>query len=911
MPSARAHSRAPIEHASPGSVRRLQFAGTFVLALVALVCALLLAVRFVAFPQIESHRSAIAAYLSKRIGQTVEIDAIATGWDGWNPRLSIRGVRVSDGAGRRATPLLELPRVDLIVSWTSLPLFELRLRELVIDGPRLSVRRDVRGRLRIAGIAIEPDQRDDDAAFTDWLLRQREIVVQNALIIWDDELRNAPQLVLDQVQFRLERSPGHHRFGLTGTPPADLAAPLDLRGDIANLDPADWQRVQGRFYVRLDYADVAAWREWLPLPLPVESGKGALRLWIDAAGGQPREITADVELADVEARLESDLPPLGLDHFAGRIHWKLEARQRSLLARALTLRTRDGAVLSPTDLTLVLDADETGRVSAGRLAFPRLDLAPLATVAAHLPLPAKARHDLTRLAPRGRLVDGKLAWEGSPEAPRAFSASGAFERLGVNALELFPGADGVSGRFDATESHGSLKLASHAMTLALPRVFTDPLAFESVSGTVRWQRDADALSVSIGDLAFANAHATGTASGTWRSLPAGPGAIDLRAQLGRVAAENLHRYLPIRLNEHVRDWVRRALVKGTVSDAQLVLKGNLADFPFVQGKRGQFLVTAKAQGATLDYAEGWPVISDIDADLRFEGARMVIDAARGRTLDAPIGRTRAEIADMADPRPVLRISGDTSAATSEFLAFIARSPVAEWTAHFADRAQASGQGRLALKFDLPLKAPEDTKLDAAFAFSDNQLRVGTLPPLTRLSGNLAFTEAGLTANDITGEIFGGPVRLQVAGSGNRLRVNAAGTASVAGVRTGALAEAPLADRVSGTFDYTLVVNARPVAATWVLESTLKGVAVDLPAPLGKSAEQVSPLRVERRAGAPPRSDDIIAVDYGGIARLQLRGAPDARFDRALLLLGKAVERPAEAERTGLWIRANLPALERR
>jgi uncharacterized protein YhdP len=151
--------------------------------------------------------------------------------------------------------------------------------------------------LRIAGIEIDPAQATDALPLTDWILRQREIVIRDALIIWDDDLRNAPQLVLDRVQFRLENSFGHHRFGLKGTPPAELAAPLDLRGDLAFGSMKDWQDAQGQLFVRLDYADVAAWREWLPLPAQIETGTGAMRLWFQFAQQEAREIVADVELA--------------------------------------------------------------------------------------------------------------------------------------------------------------------------------------------------------------------------------------------------------------------------------------------------------------------------------------------------------------------------------------------------------------------------------------------------------------------------------------------------------------------------------------------------------------------------------------------------------------------------------------
>jgi len=47
----------------------------------------------------------------------------------------------------------------------------------------------------------------------------------------------------------------------------------DLRADVVGASLKDVQALRGKLYLRLDYADVAAWREWLPLPAGIESGK--------------------------------------------------------------------------------------------------------------------------------------------------------------------------------------------------------------------------------------------------------------------------------------------------------------------------------------------------------------------------------------------------------------------------------------------------------------------------------------------------------------------------------------------------------------------------------------------------------------------------------------------------------------
>jgi uncharacterized protein (TIGR02099 family) len=905
MRSVRDSSGVPLGPTPLRAVRLQRLAGTLVLWAVGFIFALLLVVRFVVLPQVELRRADIAAALSQKIGQPVEIDAIATGWDGWNPKLSIRGLRFRNHADRAAEPLLDLPRVDLIVSWTSLPLLDFRLRELIVDEPKLSVRRDAAGRIRIAGIALDPDRRADDAALSDWLLRQRQIVVRNALITWDDELRHAPQLVLDQVQFRLEHSFGHHRFGLTGTPPAELAAPVDLRGDIVGLVPSDLEKVDGRFYLRLDYADVAAWREWLTLPLPVESGKGALRLWTEMAQGQPREVTADLELSDVDTRLAPDLPALELDDLSGRIGWKHDGGRREIFTKALRFRATDGTELMPTDFTFVHDDATATRPAEGKLSFARLELAPLTAVAAHLPLPDGVRRDLARFAPRGTLKDGKYAWQGQADAPLKFTASGAFDRLGVNAQDIFPGANGVSGSFDADEAKGTLKLASQNASLSLPRVFADPIELDSASGGVRWERGGDAWQVTLNDLAFANGHAAGTAAGAWRSLAAGPGAIDLKAHLTRANVEQLYHYLPLHTHPAVREWLKRALQKGTSNDVRIVVNGNLAEFPFAQGKGGQFLMTMKGQGGVLDYAAQWPPLSEVEADLAFDGTRFTLDATSAKILGATISHTHAEIADLRDPNAVLKVNGEAAGPTAEFLAFIAQSPVAEWTGRFTDGAQAIGNGRLALKFDLPLHAAQDTTVTGDYQFIGNQIRVPGVPALSQLNGKLGFTDRSLTGNALTAEVLGGPLKFDVTGSDGRVRVTGAGTANLAQLK-GEI-DSPLAERFSGTAEWQVVANARPQAATWTIESSLKGAAIDLPAPFGKTAGESVALRIERREPTPARKDELLSIDYGSTGRLLLRRplATGAPYDHALLLLGTAVERIGDLDRPGLWVRADV------
>ena len=106
----------------------------------------------------------------------------------------------------------------------------------------------------------------------------------------------------------------------------------------------------------------------------------------------------------------------------------------------------------------------------------------------------------------------------------------------------------------------------------------------------------------------------------------------------------------------------------------------------------------------------------------------------------------------------------------------------------------------------------------------------------------------------------------------------------------------------------MVANARPQTATWTIESSLKGAAIDLPAPFGKTASESVALRIERREPTPARKDELLSIDYGSTGRLLLRRllATGAPYDHThCCLLGTAVERIGDLDRPGLWVRADM------
>jgi len=876
------------------------------IALIALIAVglLLLAVRFVIFPRVESNPEVVARLLTAQIGQPVEVGSVTTAWDGWNPRLDIGNLRITEPGASVAS--VTLPDMRLTVAWDSLLFFQLRLKQLSIDEPRLIIRRDTAGMLHVAGMTLDLTEKSGEQGIVEWVLRQPRIVIRDAFIAWRDELRGAPQLTLEHVVLRLENRAGRHRFGLTGAPPASLAAPLDVRGDFTSGSLADWRGASGRFYARLDYVDVGAWRAWLPPGLPISAGKGAVRMWLEIAAGEPRDMVADAILSGVEGKLASDLPQLSLARLEGRVGWHDDASRREVYARQLAFAAPGETRFDPTDFQLTMHYD-AGRPIDGNASFSRVELAPLRQLGPYLPLPTRWRDDLARFAPRGTLDAGALHWTGDIAAPSAFDASANFAGLGFAQEGSASGVTGLSGSIAATDHDGAIKLDSRVLAVHWPHLFAQTLALDTAKGQLRWRRSPEGYAVQVEQLAFANADAAGVVSGEYRTLADGPGVVDGTAQLSRLDATQLHRYVPLAAGAGVREWIRTSLLAGGSSDARLKVSGNLADFPFADGKKGQFTLTAKAQGVTLDYATHWPRLTDLDGEVRVDGVRISVDGRNARAFSAAIGRIKIEIPDMRIAHPALRIEGEAVGPAADFLRFIAESPVDEWLDHTTRGAEASGEGKLALKLELPIGNHDGDQIAGDFTFSGNRLKFGGgIPALNQLNGKLAFTRRDIHSTGLTAEILGGPARLTVSGGVGGMRVDAQGSADV-GLLRGQYPQQILAARLTGTTDWQLALNVAPDRANWTLDTTLKGVTVDFPVPAAKPAGEAVPLRIERRQ--TEAATDLLQLTYGRVGRLTVQRRLTASgpvAERALLALGKAAGAP---DRRGLWIRGDVDQLD--
>ncbi len=924
-------------------------------------CGAFLSLRYLILPNIDRYKPDVESVASHLLQRPVTINAIYANWSGLNPRLRLDNLIIYNQQGERA---LVLPEVVATVSWWSAFTWQLQLDHLEISRPDLEIERDSEGRLFVGGIYLDTSKKDDGRGL-EWLLAQREIVIRDGWVRWQDHLRDAPDLVLSKVSFVLQNQWYTHRAALHATPPEALASPIDVRAEFVHpafgrsSDPSQWV---GEIYADWGNTHLDAWSPYVTWPYKLSGGKGAIRAWLRFDRRVAVNFTADLDLRDLSIQLGDDLEPLKLVEVSGRVSagevatglkeklLSFGTQGHAVTLSKFALRTDQGEVLPSTTAKHLYTVSRNGRDEHHELQITELDLEALARLAAHLPLKQSERGLLNDFAPRGQLNDFVASWDGAIPGEGKYRLSGRFSQLalkrqaavvsadGRTLSDALPGFDGLSGQIDASQDGGSAKLSGSNVTFYVEDLLNTPaLSFEELEADTRWSlKDKNHLLMNVASMHFSQSGLKGSLEGSHR-LPRPLrkdtlGEIDMHLHVPALELTRVAGFLPAGIPQGTRDWVSGALVDGTGRDLQLTIKGNLDKFPFKPQRPGDkppgvFKISARLDHAKLNPAPQelasdkrtplWHRIDDIQGVLTLDQTRLHVHADSARTAGVQLAGVDAVIPDYLSSRPVLDVSGAASGQLQAMLNYVNNTPVGGWIDNFTDEARGSGNARLSLKMQIPLSDATQSVAQGAVRFQGNEVQLWrSVPGVQNVSGEIAFSERGVQLNGVQGGFLGGPIVLsggtQKDGS---TQVKAEGAVSVDGVTRG-LNTAPmrrLAKKMSGSTRYSALVRVRGQGPEITVDSTLAGLSLDFPAPLGKSQSETMPLRFGLSplvSADPTMQQEEIRINLGrSVSARYLRQRVNARSAPWKLVRGGiGVNLPAPQPDTGIALNLSMPVL---
>lgn len=486
---------------------RVFFWLTVLLALA--VIATIAAARFWVVPNADDFRPRIVEEISKLTNQRVAMGGISAGWNGWSPEFRVSKLQILDERGRT---LLELPEVETTLSWRSLFVLEPRLSALTVRNPRVVVRRTSENQLTLAGIDVDlADSNPSDPAALEWLLRQRFVQIANGEIEWQDEWRKLPPLRLRDVNVRLVNDGAHHRVGLSATPSADIASPIQVRSEFVGSNLRAINEWDGSAYLRVDYANVAQLARYLPLPIEISRGDGGIQAWFDFENGKATAITTDLVVRDANVKFQSQMlgaiksktgehaspapavqgdgntehnianarrsEPIAVKALSGRLSWRESAApsastlaalvttsahaplQQRWSLRDVALTTAKGEALPP--LSAELKFDRLGdALIGGEFHAAKIDLSAMTQLAEmfSMLIPNRWLAQLRESTPRGGLDSVVASWRVGENDTLRYNIAATLDRV-VFQRGAFPGVSGLSGKLKLSDSDGNFKFS--------------------------------------------------------------------------------------------------------------------------------------------------------------------------------------------------------------------------------------------------------------------------------------------------------------------------------------------------------------------------------------------------------------------------------------------------------------------
>ena len=818
---------------------RLSFVG---FAVVAVIVALGIGLFRTLVPMVPGFHERIEAAAGEALGVPVTFDRLDVRWRWRGPELVFYGAHVLDA--QRGATLLEAAdghinlNVGAFISHRAVvPDF------VVLRGLDIEVLRDADGRFSILGREAAPGEASPLGNVDNWPLPDGLYVLREARVRYTRS--DAAAVTVPSVNVNVQVDGRRLRVDGQIVPPQGMGDSVELSAEldrgVVGSEQLDWQ-----VYLAGSDLQLAALNDVLgSRALPFSEGSGDIVFWTSFEGMDVRNASVELDVKDLATRA-GDAP---YRHLRGR--FELDATPLGWRAKAHDFYIDRGDAPWPAVSASVSLDEGPGGERRVHAVVPFLRLEDLVPLLRAVPGGAWREHMMAH-APVGDITDLDAIVQLAPEQPARVSMSGDFRGIGWRSSRGLPGVTGLDGTVRSDATGGRLDIETDQVTLDAPDWFELPLRAWRLTGALSWRDEGNGWVLSSDNMLMAADDFDALASVEMRLEPDTAPWVDARVDVGDLDIVAALKYLPTRaMKPKLVNWLNDALREGTVTTANVRVRGALDEFPFAEpDSEGKFLALLDVEDLALSFGRGWPVTTQIDSRVRFEGRELRAAVSDGYFGQAKLTSGQVVIDDFRDV--VLGIEVASNALLEDIHDYFVTTPAAKPFATLLSELRPSGPAKTSVSLQMPLKTwREDLDYQVDIAAAGAQLNYKDWPvALEDVRGALVLSPQGISAPAATGELLGRAVAMAAETLPVKINGEAQRVVSVrASGRTDAnvLAERlhpPLGEMMRGASDWQATIQfpplARPeaLATSVTVTSTLEGLALRLPAPLTKDAAEV-------------------------------------------------------------------------
>jgi len=862
-------------------------------------------------PLVDDYNRDVEQYATELVGRPVKIMSLDAEWHGFSPSLVLNNVRLLSRDGTDTILHLSRARLDfdLLAIASSR---NIHFKRFALSGADISMVRQKSGQVNLSGFEssqLETDGDDDTTAILQWLLTQGEISLHARNLIYQDNKSNRKRYHLSNVSFVLRNQDDRHLIdGAIGFPEEnnqEFAFAIDVVGDITT--GSNWS---GKIYISGTNLDIT--RIFGVLGSNghrVNIGNSNFEIWTNWRKAELISLQGDLALEKVNWKSGQRFTPLlqpflqnksiapeksitvERDHSSvteyrniiGRFMWDKYDEGWQLIADNFVM-ARGSRIWPSTQFAVHYFKDKT---AAHQFSF-RSNMVRTEDLAPLVPILFGKYKDyaswIDRLEPEGDFKNVNFRWS---EAENNFHIAARLDGIGFSSIDRLPGITGLSGELRSTKQGGALSLKSLGSEFSLPHMFRWDIPIKRLRGQVGWAINDEQITLSSRDIELATAHFQSKAVIDLQ-IPRNAGSpfLSLIAKFEKGDGSKASYYYPVsKLKEKTVKWLDGAIIQGDVVSGGAIVYGSLDQFPFTRGQ-GVFETRFDVENGILDYAEDWPKIHDIHANVLFKGNSLSVTADHGKIFDSTLNNIRVSIPNLRKRPLNINLEGKVSGASQEKLNYLMVSPpLNRKYGQYLRGLKASGESELDLMIGLTIKPKVESQVTGTLLLKNNNLELKGFPNLlTNINGELDISNKGLSAKSAKANLLGQPTKLSVTTKSNQkkpgqqnLVIKAVGEFDAK--KLSAKQFPVLEDLVDGksTWNVELLLPtdgpAKPRRnALLKVAGNLKGTEVNLPPPFKKNKTDVRQFRFLMNIKNTEKA--LIKTYYGG----DFEGIFECNFD---------------------------------
>ena len=842
-------------------------------AAVVIALALAISVVQIALPWLVSHPQKISDFLGVRLNRPVTIERVDARWESNGPLLTLHGVHIA--VANPAQPPSVIPQAELKINFFSWLHRNQAWNEFRLAGLDLHLARDAAGNWQLHG--LDATGAADRSSDNNVLFDLGALVLRDLRFSIDDATANR-HIALAADEVRLVNSGSEHRVVAQVRCLQTQSPPLDVVIDYDSDDRS------GEAYLGGKQLDLAAILHGFAFDgLQIEHAGGRAQLWTWWQRGRLQRARAEVDLKAVVLTTQTPIaldvkrqiaPRVGFDRIALGARWQRGDHGWQADIADLVL-ARQGAISPPANIHVEKYRKDRDAPAAYALRADDVDLTVPASVAMLSDaLPAGWRRWLYAADPVGTLRTAALRYDGAQD----FDVAAAFDDVAWHALDKLPGVSGINGTLLGDQDAISLDLPTRtAFGVDAPQVFRQPLEFSEFSGNLAAYRIDAAWRVETDALAFEGTGYGGQLRGAIELRDDGSRPLlDVSALIAHAEVTASHLFWPINvMSPHGVNVLDHLLDSGHVTSTRAVFRGDLADWPF-RNFAGRFQARAEIDDARIVYLHDWPAAEHMRGVADFLNTSLHVDIAAAQAQGIKLNAATVDIPDVGEV--VLDVTAAGSGAGKDMLAFIKATPIGQRYGAQLLGVDVGGQGKLDFHLHAPVKQADQLELAGTVALTDADLADAKYNlRLNKANGKLRFSQRGFSADDLAVTMNAKPAIFNLAVGGfaadprHAVEANLRANLPATNLLAYAPVLAPYADHITGDAAWTIGFSAdndsvKDPAQRLTVASDLRGVAIDLPAPLHKAADATLPLMLTLGLPFAGGSIDLHIADL-----LHLRG----------------------------------------